>query len=105
MYWRCDDIPELHSVPKVQRSRMWSEAVTRSFSVRYLLARLATTMIVVVTFAGVGYLLWPTQQTWLLSGLLGIPLTGIVCDFTVTQPRARRWLREHAGELAHYLST
>lgn len=104
MYWRCDDIPELRSVHKAQRGRLWNEAVTRSFSVRYLLARLATTMVVAVAFAGLAYLLWPTPLVWLTLGLLGIPLASVIFEFNVTQPRARRWLRKHADELDRYLS-
>ena len=104
MYWRCDDIPELHGVLKAQRRRLWSEAVTRSFSVRNLLAH-----VVVVIFGGAllgawGYSIWPAFQAWLPLAICGMTLGGVFADYSLKQPRARRWLREHAGELDRYIS-
>ncbi len=37
MCWRFKNMPELKAVPLSSRDRMWSEAVTRSFTSRYLL--------------------------------------------------------------------
>jgi hypothetical protein len=61
-------------------------------------------MLGAVVFAGLGYLLWPTPLAWSLLGLLGIFCVGVIFEFNVAQPRVRRWLREHAGELDRYLS-
>lgn len=99
MYWRLNDIPELHGVPATRRRRLWSEAVARSFRVRHLLVRLASGMAGGAVLAGAGYLLWPVPVVWLMLGLLGIFCAGVTFEFNVVQPRARRWLRGHAGEL------
>jgi hypothetical protein len=102
--WRRNDIPELHGVPIAQRRQLWREAVARSCSARHLLVRFAAPMLGAVVFAGLGYLLWPTPLVWSLFGLLGISCVGAILECNIAQPRARRWLREHAGELDRYLS-
>ena len=103
-YWRLSDIPELQTVPADRQRRCWSEAVTRSFTVRHLLLTLAGGMFCAMLFAGAGYLIWPMAGHGLLLGLLGIPVAAVANEFVLTQPRARRWLRAHARELERYLS-
>jgi hypothetical protein len=102
--WRRNDIPELHGVPIAQRRQLWREAVARSCSARHLLVRFAAPMLGAVVFAGLGYLLWPTPLVWSLFGLLAISCVGAILECNIAQPRARRWLHEHAGELDRYLS-
>lgn len=104
MYWRVNDIPELHNVPVAQRRRLWAEAATRSFRVRYLLVRLVAGLFGGAAFAGLAYLSWSDPLVWLASGLVGVAFVGVVFVLCVAQPRARRWLRKHGRELDRYLS-
>ena len=103
MYWRLRDIPELQVVPAARQRRLWSEAVTRSLTVRDLLVTLMGYMLGALLFAAVGYLVWPQADHGLLLGLIGIPVAGFINEFAWAQPRARRWLRAHASELDRYL--
>ncbi len=93
MYWRVNDIPELHNVPVAQRRR-----------VRYLLVRLVAGLFGGAAFAGLAYLSWSDPLVWLASGLVGVAFVGVVFVLCVAQPRARRWLRKHGRELDRYLS-
>ena len=102
IYWRLQDIPELQMVPRPRRRRLWSDAVTRSFRVRYLLFMLITPMLGFVASLLLLHLLWPAAHVWAWA-IAWIPLGIILDDFGMTQPRARRWLREHAGELDRYV--
>ena len=102
IYWRLKDIPELRTVSPSRRRRLWSEAVTRSLALRYLLLLGANFLLGVCVCALVAGLLWPGEHAWVWL-LLGLPLGGALNDFALTQPRARRWLREHAGELDRYV--
>lgn len=102
MYWRLKDVPELQAVPSSIRRRLWSEAVTRSLTLRDLLLLGANFLLGAFVCALVVGLLWPGDHAW-LWWLLGLPLGGAFNDYAVTQPRARRWLREHAGELDRYV--
>ncbi|MEO6798511.1 MAG: hypothetical protein ABI178_01025 [Rhodanobacter sp.] len=103
-YWRLKDIPELQATPPAIQRRLWSEAVTRSLAPRYLLLLFANFLLGILTCALAVYLLGFGEHAWWWA-LLGLPLAGILNDYLVTQPRARGWLREHAGELDRYVTT
>ena len=105
IYWRLKDIPELHDVPEPRNRRLWSEAITRSFTVRYFVITLFALMSCAVLLAEIAHLLWPTNNQLIMLGLVGIPVGGVINQFTVTQFRARRWLRKHAAELDRYVAT
>lgn len=102
IYWRSQNIPELQMVPPARRRKLWSEAVTRSFGVRYLLLMLITPMLGFVASVLLLHLLRPAGHLWAWA-IMWIPFGIIFNDFGITQPRARRWLREHASELARYV--
>ena len=101
-YWRLKDIPELRDVAKKVRRGWWREVVTRSTSAGRLLGmfglRFAAAGVFMLTSAAV---LPDVSPLW--AGLLGMVCAGLASDFVITQPRARRWLREHAGELDRYI--
>ncbi len=106
IYWRLNDIPELRSVPVAQRRQLWREAVTRSFAVRFLLARLAAAILGAGLLAGLGLLLWPTRQVWFLLAMLGMVLGGVITDH-VACSRVRgagcastqaSWIAIHPGD-------
>jgi hypothetical protein len=101
-YWRLKDVPELQSLPPSRRRRLWREAVTRSLTPRYLLLLFANLVLGAFVCGVAVNLLWPGERPW--SWILGLPLGGMLNDYLATQPRAHRWLREHAGELARYVS-
>jgi hypothetical protein len=55
------------------------------------------------SFAVLGYLLLPMHDHGLWPGVMAMPPGGVINGYAFTQPRARRWLREHAFELDRYL--
>ena len=100
-YWRLKNIPELQKAPPSRRRWLWNEAVSRSFAVRYLLFMLLTIMLGFAVCALALHMLWPAADIWLWS-IMWMPFGGVLNDFAMTQPRARRWLRTHASELDNY---
>ena len=102
IYWRLQNIPELQLVPPSRRRKLWNEAVTRSFRVRYLLLMLITPMLGFFASLLLLHHFWPAGHVWAWA-IMWIPLGIILNDFGMTQPRACRWLSEHAGELDRYV--
>lgn len=100
-FWRLEDVPELRGMPKARQRRLWSEAVTRSTTPRWLLLQLATRL------AGAGVVLWllRTHPFWmgLALALLASMVVGLALDGWIMAPVARRWLRAHADELGRYV--
>ncbi|MEO7050683.1 MAG: hypothetical protein ABI128_03360 [Rhodanobacter sp.] len=104
IYWRVQDIPELRAVPTPLRKRLWSEAVTRSRTARQIALlvglSLAVPLSVVATADLLGY-----RSGWMHEGILfaAPALAAFASEYWLAQPRARRWLREHAHELGRYV--
>jgi hypothetical protein len=71
--------------------------------VRQVLIMLLVLLLFFVSFAVLGYLLSPMHDDGLWLGVMAMPLGGAINGYAFTQPRARRWLREHAFEIDRYL--
>ena len=103
-YWRLKNIPELGAVLPPRRRKLWGEAVSRSLTGRQTALFLGMYLAISLSVIGTGDFLGYG------AGLIhdGIFLAGFVLGwfttyYCLTQPRARRWLREHAGELDRYV--
>lgn len=103
IYWRLKNIPELRDVPPPRRRRLWGEAESRSFSVGALGLLLAVTFAFAVVFALFGHWLWQDSFRMFTYAVPGLALASVFNSYVLTQPRARRWLREHAHELDRYV--
>lgn len=101
-FWRLEAVPELRDLPKRRRRTLWSEAVSRSSTPRWIVRQLVAR---VLGAAAVLALLW-IKPLWLglLLGAFAALVVQLVVDGGVIAPRARRWLREHAHELDRYAS-
>lgn len=102
IYWRLQDIPELHGVPSQRRGRLWREARARCFTPRRLWMALGVRFVAPLAVSGLCWLLLPAVSPW-WPGLLALTVSGVVYDTTVHTSAARCWLREHAYELDRYV--
>ncbi|MEO9078895.1 MAG: hypothetical protein ABI268_06235 [Rhodanobacter sp.] len=102
-YWRLKNIPELGMVLPPCRRKLWSEAVSRSLTGRQIALFLGMYLAVSLGVISAGDLLG-YRSGLMHEGifLVGLMLGWFATDYWLTQPRARRWLREHAGELGRY---
>ena len=97
-YWRIADIPELRGLDPRSRRVRWSEAVSRSHPVKSTFMLLGVIVGVAVLVAGVTRF-WPGFGAGWKHYLMLLVVWMLVFggnDLLLTQPRARRWLREHS---------
>lgn len=96
-YWRIADIPELRGLDPRSRRTQWSEAVSRSHTVKSTFMLLGVIAVAAGLVAGVVNFLPGFDAGW-KHHLMLIVVWMLVFggnDLLLTQPRARRWLREH----------
>lgn len=102
-YWRLKNVPELSAVLAPRRRTLWSEAVTRSLTGRQTVLFLGVFTVILLSVVSaadlLGYGSGAIHDGIFLAGFL---VAWFVTYYFLTQPRARRWLREHAGELDRY---
>ncbi len=101
-YWRLKNIPQLSDVATKVRRTLWREAVTRSTSAGRLLEMFGLRFATAGAFMLASAALLSSVSP-LLAGILGMVCGGAASDFVISQPAARHWLREHAGELGRYV--
>jgi len=96
-YWRIADIPELRGLDPRSRRIRWSEAVSRSHTFKSSFMLLGVIAAAGTLVAGVVYFLPGFGVGW--KHYLMLIVTWMLAfggnDLLLTQPRARRWLREH----------
>ncbi|MGC1547722.1 MAG: hypothetical protein WA777_04275 [Rhodanobacter sp.] len=96
-YWRLKDIPELRDVPATDRRRLWREAVTRSHTVRGVLLMAASLLGIVGTVELVTLgMLRGREPLHGIAVFIALYVALLINGYALTQPRARRWLRQHA---------
>ena len=102
-YWRLKNIPELRGVPEKDRRREWREVASRSHTARGALAVFLLFGLCVVSGDLIASRLGHATD-WIHWGctLSSVVLAAVVNEYALVQPRARRWLREHAGERDRY---
>ncbi|QNK00276.1 hypothetical protein [Dyella telluris] len=96
-YWRIADIPELRGLDPRSRRVRWSEAVSRSHTVRTSFLLLGVIVAAAVVVAAVVNFLPGFGAGWKHYLMLVVTWALVFGgnDLLLTQPRARRWLREH----------
>jgi peptidoglycan/LPS O-acetylase OafA/YrhL len=96
-YWRIADIPELRGLDPRSRRTRWSEAVSRSHSIKSTFMLLGLIVVGALLVGGMPLVFPSTETGWRHYTVL-LAMWMLVFgsnDWLVTQPRARRWLREH----------
>jgi hypothetical protein len=102
-YWRLKDIPELRGMDAPARRRRWSEALRH-----YRTRRQA--LLLVATYTGLYAAASAISAHWhwrwfehMAVGCTVIGLAALVFEMWVQQPRARKWVRDNAGNDANTL--
>ncbi len=103
IYWRLQNIPELRGLPAARRRTLWREAASRSHTARSVFAIFLLFGLCIVggdlIASQVGHTTnWSHSGFTIASAVFAV----FINQYGLVQPRARQWLREHAGELDRY---
>ena len=97
LYWRLEDIPELRSLTKADRTELWSKMIHQRVRDRFMLALFVPYIFIIALGNYIGDLLIPFRFGSSIGGGLGAGVA-IWLFFVVAIHRSRPFLKEEAQQ-------